>query len=160
MALESLDRGLAVLEYIAVNGAAGVSDVAQAFHIHKSTASRILSALSDRNLLRKDDETMKYYPDVGTLLLGCRTLREYRIPDVIHPLLRDLANQLNFTAQLCVFRRGQAYILDQVKGSRTRYLREPALPAWRNPCTAAPSENAFWLISRRLRSGSCWLRLN
>jgi len=138
MALESLDRGLAVLEYIATNGAASVSEVAAAFQVNKSTASRILAALSDRNLLRKDEQTMKYYPDVGTLLLSCRTLREYRIPDLVHPHLRELSRQLDFTSQLCVLRRGQAYILDQVKGSRTRYLREPALPGMTEPlyCSA------------------------
>lgn len=137
MAMESLNRGLAVLQYIAAQGAASVSEIASVFNIHKSTASRILSSLAEYSFLYKDERTLKYYPDVGALLLGSRAMYANRIPDVVHPKLRSLVRSLDFTAQLCLMRHGQVYILDQIKSQSSQYTREPARPGMTEPLHAS-----------------------
>ena len=134
--MQSLDRGLEIMEYIIVNRCASVSEIAHQFRINKSTASRILSVLAKHNLVFKAKDSMKYYADVGTLLYSSRTYVEYMILDEIHPLLRALARKIDMTAQICVWKQNRTFLIDQVRCSR--YLKEPAFPGMDEPlhCSA------------------------
>ena len=85
--MNSLNRGLDIMEYIVLNKCASVSEIAQAFQINKSTASRILAVLAEHDLVCKEGNTMKYYPSIGTLLYSSRTIANYQILDAIHPML-------------------------------------------------------------------------
>lgn len=136
--LESLNRGLEIMKYIAIKRCASVSEVAKEFDINKSTASRILSVLARHNLIYKEEGTMKYYSSIGTLLLSMRTLSKHVILYDIHPLLQSMAERLNMTAQLGVRVKDHVFLLDQVKSHGNRYLKEPAFPGMDEPwhCTA------------------------
>ena len=50
-AVQSVDRAITALEFLARRGEAGVSEVAAAIGVHKSTASRLLGALQNRGLI-------------------------------------------------------------------------------------------------------------
>jgi len=134
----SLNRSLEIMEYIIFNKCAGVSEIAQAFQINKSTASRILSVLASHNLICKEENTMKYYPDIGTLLYSSRVMVDYRIADTIHPLLNNLSEKINMTSQVCILKGNRVVLIDQVKGRSNRFVKEPALPGMSEPlhCSA------------------------
>ncbi len=136
--LDSLNRGLEIMKYIVINRCASVSEIAQVFDINKSTASRILSVLASHNLISKDEKTMKYYSSVGTLLFSARTMSTSLILDELRPLLRTLAEAVNMTAQVGVFKQGGVFLIDQVKSASNRFLKEPAFPGMEEPlhCTA------------------------
>ena len=46
--VQSVDRAVAILEILARDGEAGVTEVARELDVHKSTASRLLAALDRR----------------------------------------------------------------------------------------------------------------
>ena len=136
--LTSLDRGLQIMKYIAINRCASVSEIAQEFQIDKSTASRILSVLAKHDLVYKKEGTMKYYSSIGTLLFSTRTISNSMILDEVRPHLRALAERVNMTAQIGVLLQNRVFIIDQVKGRDSRYLQEPAFPGMDEPfhCSA------------------------
>ena len=49
--MQSVDRAVAILEILARDGEAGVTEVARELGVHKSTASRLLAALDRRELV-------------------------------------------------------------------------------------------------------------
>jgi DNA-binding IclR family transcriptional regulator len=49
--VQSVDRAVTVLEILARDGQAGVTEVARELGVHKSTASRLLAALDRRELV-------------------------------------------------------------------------------------------------------------
>ena len=52
--VQSVDRAVAILEILARDGEAGVTEVARELDVHKSTASRLLAALDRRELVTQD----------------------------------------------------------------------------------------------------------
>src|SRR5690242_17600036 len=67
---QSLDRAVTALEYLARSGDAGVTEVADAIGVHKSTASRLMTALQTRELVESTGERGRYRLGVGILRLA------------------------------------------------------------------------------------------
>lgn len=54
--VQSVDRAVTVLEILAQRGEAGVSEVAEAIDVHKSTAFRSLGALEAHGMVEQEGE--------------------------------------------------------------------------------------------------------
>src|SRR5580693_1518031 len=63
--VQSVDRAVAILEILARDGEAGVTEVARELGVHKSTASRLLAALDRRELVAQDMARGRYRLGVG-----------------------------------------------------------------------------------------------
>src|SRR5919108_5288817 len=68
--VQSVDRAITVLEILAREGHAGVSEVAAEIGVHKSTAFRLLAALEERDLVEQNTERGKYQLAFGVLRLA------------------------------------------------------------------------------------------
>src|ERR1700751_2296978 len=64
-AVQSVDRAVAILEILARDGEAGVTEVARELDVHKSTASRLLAALDRRELVTQDTARGRFRLGVG-----------------------------------------------------------------------------------------------
>lgn len=135
---DSLNRGIEIMKYVAIHRCVSVSEIAKVFEIDKSTASRILAVLAKHDLICKEEETMKYYSSIGTLLFSARTMYNDTILDEVRPLLRSAAEKLNMTVQLGVLKQNRVFLIEQVKGKGSHYQKEPAFPGMVEPfhCTA------------------------
>ena len=58
--VQSVDRAVAILEILARDGEAGVTEVAGELGVHKSTASRLLATLDRRELVAQDTSRGKF----------------------------------------------------------------------------------------------------
>lgn len=58
--IQSLDRAISVLELLAKQGRAGITEIAEELGVHKSTASRLVSVLQKRGLAEQLGERGKY----------------------------------------------------------------------------------------------------
>ncbi len=67
---QSVDRAVAILEILARDGEAGVTEVARELGVHKSTASRLLAALDRRELVTQDAARGKFRLGVGIVRLA------------------------------------------------------------------------------------------
>jgi DNA-binding IclR family transcriptional regulator len=102
--VQSVDRAITVLEILARDGQAGVSDVAAEIGVHKSTAFRLLAALEDRDLVEQDRDRGKYHLAFGILRLASAIPARIDMVRQAQPVLDALALELNETINLAVVR--------------------------------------------------------
>src|SRR6202034_4667275 len=67
--IQSVDRAVAILEILARDGDAGVTEIAAELGVHKSTASRLLAALGRRELVAQDSARGRFRLGMGIVRL-------------------------------------------------------------------------------------------
>lgn len=115
--VQSVDRAVSVLEILAREGHAGVSDVAAEVGVHKSTAFRLLAALEERGLVEQNTERGKYQLGFGILRLASAIPARLDLVRQAQPILDDLAQQFDETINLAVLREQYAVHVHQALGS-------------------------------------------
>src|SRR5262245_40771747 len=102
--VQSVDRAVSVLEILAREGNAGVSEVAAEIGVHKSTAFRLLAALEERDLVEQNSERGKYQLGFGVLRLANAIPARLDLVRQAGPVLDDLAHRVDETINLAVVR--------------------------------------------------------
>jgi DNA-binding IclR family transcriptional regulator len=115
--VQSVDRAVTVLEILAREGSAGVSEVAVEIGVHKSTAFRLLAALEERDLVEQNTERGKYQLGFGVLRLASAIPSRLDIVRQSQPVIDDLAQHLDETINLAVVREHYAVHVQQALGS-------------------------------------------
>src|SRR3712207_3721043 len=69
-AVQSVDRALSVLEILAAQGEAGVTEVAAELGVHKSTAFRLVAVLESRGFVEQLADRGKYRLGFGIVRLA------------------------------------------------------------------------------------------
>ncbi len=136
--IHSLDRGLSILEYLSKRKSAGVTEIASAFDIDKSTVSRILSTMVQHNMVYKNEETQKYSLSVGPLLFSYHVASNHQIMDLARPVLQRLTELTQETAHLCAMHNNRVFVIDQIKSAKNRFMKDPVMPGMTEPfhCSA------------------------
>lgn len=117
--VQSVDRALAVLEILARDGHAGVSDIAEEMGIHKSTVSRLLGSLVSREMVHQNSERGKYQLGFGILRLASSIPGRLSLVREARPVLESLAEEYKETVNLAVLRSNYAVNVDQAMGPST-----------------------------------------
>lgn len=117
--VQSVDRAATVLQILAREGQAGVSEIAAEMGIHKSTASRLLAALVAREFVQQDRDRGKYQLGFGILRLAAAIPGRLNLVQEAGPFLRNLAASARETVNLAVLRSGYAVNVDQARGPST-----------------------------------------
>ncbi|WP_019203826.1 IclR family transcriptional regulator [Tsukamurella sp. 1534] len=102
--VQAVDRAISVLELLAREGEAGVSEVAAAIGVHKSTAFRLLSALESRELVEQNDSRGKYRLSHGILRLASTMSTRQNIANLAQPVCDALAAEVGETVNVAVIR--------------------------------------------------------
>ena len=114
--VQSVDRALAVLEILARDGHAGVSEIAEEMGIHKSTVSRLLGSLVSRDMVHQNSERGKYQLGFGILRLASSIPGRLSLVREARPVLESLADAFKETVNLAVLRSNYAVNVDQAMG--------------------------------------------
>jgi DNA-binding IclR family transcriptional regulator len=114
--VQSVDRAVAILEILARDGEAGVTDVARELGVHKSTASRLLAALDRRELVSQDAARGRFRLGVGLVRLAGAAGRRLDVVQESRPICQALARQVGETVNLAILSGRDALYLDQVAG--------------------------------------------
>ena len=142
--LQALDRAFAVLELFgAEHPEWGTSEVARAAGLPVPTAHRILTALTGRRYLARDERTRRFRLGPAALDLGDRARAMLDLRQVALPVLRRLARQTDETTLLTVpsSDRGRSVCLERVESSQP--LRLSVEPGRRLPLHAGASQKAL-----------------
>lgn len=115
--VQSVDRAITVLEILAREGHAGVSEVATEIGVHKSTAFRLLAALEDRGLVEQNADRGKYELGFGILRLASAIPGRIDMARQASSILDTLAQQLDETINLAVVREHYAVNVQQAFSS-------------------------------------------
>ena len=114
--MQSVDRAVAILEILARDGEAGVTEVARELGVHKSTASRLLAALDRRELVAQDAARGKFRLGVGLLRLAGAAGARLDVVQESRPVCQALAKAVGETVNLAILSGRDALYLDQVAG--------------------------------------------
>jgi len=115
--VQSVDRALSILELLARDGEAGVTEIASELGVHKSTAFRLLATLEAHRLVEQDGERGRYRLGVGNLRLAGATTARLDLVTEARPVCRQLAADTGETVNITVRSETSALYLDQVAGS-------------------------------------------
>jgi len=115
--VQSVDRALTILELLARDGEAGVTDIAAELGVHKSTAFRLLATLESHRMVEQDGDRGRYRLGVGNLRLAGATTARLDLVTEARPVCRQLAADTGETVNITVRSETSALYLDQVAGS-------------------------------------------
>lgn len=115
--VQSVDRALTILELLAREGEAGVTEIAAELGVHKSTAFRLLATLEAHRLVEQDGDRGRYRLGVGNLRLAGATTARLDLVTEARPVCRQLAADTGETVNITVRSETSALYLDQVAGS-------------------------------------------
>jgi len=114
--VQSVDRAVTVLEILAREGDAGVTEIAAELGVHKSTAFRLVAALEARDLVEQNTERGRYRLGVGILRLAGATTARLDLIQQSRGVCRRLAADVGETINIAVLADGGALYVDQVAG--------------------------------------------
>jgi DNA-binding IclR family transcriptional regulator len=95
----------------------GLSDLARAVGLNKTTTYRLLTALEAEGLVMRSGQTDAYRLGPEAIALGGQALRSNALHAAAHAELVTLARDTQETATLEVLAEGQVLILDEVMGT-------------------------------------------
>ena len=114
--VQSVDRALRILEILARSGESGVTEIASALDVHKSTAFRLVATLEQHRLVEQVEGRGKYRLGVGLLRLAGATSARLDVVQEARPLCKQLAAATGETVNLATLSGHSALYLDQVAG--------------------------------------------
>lgn len=98
----------------------GVSEIARALALPKSSAHRMLASLAGHGLVEQD-AAGRYRPGIALLALGLGVQERDPVVTAARPVLEDVVREVGETIFLCALRASRIVVLDKVEG--TGFLR-------------------------------------
>lgn len=111
--VQSVDRAVAVLEFLGRQGWARVTEVANELDIHKSTAYRLLTTLRDRGMVEQSAVTEKYRLGFGLVLLASAVTADLDIVRCARPVCERLSEGTQETVTVAVLEGDDAVVIHQ-----------------------------------------------
>jgi DNA-binding IclR family transcriptional regulator len=114
---QSVDRAITVLEIIAREGSASVSEVATEVGVHRSTISRLLTVLDGRGLVEPAPGRGRYRLGSGILRLASAVGTRLEVTVQGAPIAADLATTIGETVNIAVVQGSSVINVHQSEGT-------------------------------------------
>jgi len=111
---ESLKKGIDALLFLSSKKSAGVTEIALALNINKSTAFRIMRTYLDSNMVEKVKETGKYRLGPATLKLSQQYYNNFCAVTVAKPVMSQLCEVTGESSHLCIYSNNCAVVIEQI----------------------------------------------
>jgi DNA-binding IclR family transcriptional regulator len=111
---QSVERAIAILRSFSIEKPErGVAEIGRELGLHKSTVSRLMTALEQAGLLARDPVSKRYRLGVGLIGLAAQVVSHMDVREVARPFLRQLAEDCQESVNLVVLDGPQVVNLDQ-----------------------------------------------
>ncbi len=114
--VQSVDRALTVLSLLTTHEMLGVTDIAEALGVHKSTAFRLVATLESHELVEQVSERGKFRLGVGVLRLAGAAAVRLDVVQESRRITSELATRVGETVNIVVLSGRDALYVDQVAG--------------------------------------------
>ena len=116
---QSLERGLAILAtFKPEQPLLGISELARALALNRSTAHRYVGTLTALGYLQQDRQTRKYRLGPGVLDLGFSAINSMELPEIARPHLRHLSDETGHTVNMAILDGAEIVYVERVRSSR------------------------------------------
>ena len=115
--IKSLDRAMAVFDYLSQSHGKALSTLAKDLSQSPATLYRVLITLENRGLVEFDATEQLWHIGPKAFVIGARFLRRTSLVDRARPILRHLMERTGETANLGIERDGQVLFLSQVEST-------------------------------------------
>lgn len=113
--VQVIDRTFDIIELLAIEEKGlGVSDIARRLNLTKSTAHRILNAITERGYLEKTSDGV-YSLGIQFVELASRRLSNIELTTEAKPFLSELTNKLGQSSHLAILDGSDAVYIDKVE---------------------------------------------
>jgi len=150
--VQSVDRALTILEILGEKGEAGVTEIAAELKIHKSTASRLLTALLSRNLVEQLSDRGRYRLGMGLVRLAGTVSSNLEPVAASRSVTRAIADQYGETVNIAVLNDNKVLYVDQVAGSHIMTMTSWLGQVVPIHCTATGKVLVAWLEDKKRKS--------
>lgn len=115
----AVEQAIRVMLYLAESGSNPISltDICREVGIHRSKAFSILSTLSEYDFVKKNPNRRGYMPGLGLLTLVGKMLENLNLPQLVEPVLYDLAKRAGATVALGVISDDRTFVVAQFEGA-------------------------------------------
>lgn len=113
--IKSLDRAMAVFEYLSNSQGMPLTMLADETEQSPATVYRILVTLEGRGLVEFDHEEQLWYIGPRAFVIGAQFLRRTSLVDRARPIMRRLMEATGETANLGIEKEGKVLFLSQVE---------------------------------------------
>lgn len=118
--IQSLARALDLLELLCRHGQElGVTELAHALRLSKSTVHGLISTLVHRGYLRQNPVTAKYWLGVRLLELGSAVETQLDLVQLATPVIRHLVDEYRETAHLVTHDEGEVVYIHKLECSES-----------------------------------------
>ncbi len=111
--VQSLERGLAVLEVLVRNGPSGVTEVAAQLELDKTVVHRLLNTLQSMQYV-KQDANRKYLVGARLRMIASKVLSELDLRALALPYMRHLVDHTKGVAHLAIIAESRAVYIERV----------------------------------------------
>lgn len=142
--VQSVDRGLSIMEILARDGWSGVTEMSRELGVNKSTVFRLVATLKRRGFVEQDADSHKYRLGIAVVRLASAVRSQLDLMQLARPVAERLSERTAEPVMLAVLDEGEVVNLDQVGTSSAAVTVN-----WsgrRNPAHAASTGKA--LLSR------------
>jgi DNA-binding IclR family transcriptional regulator len=112
--LSSVANALRVLDLLAERGEMGVSEVGRELDLTTATAHRLVTTLVGSGFVDRDPSTRRYRLSTKILVMAGQVRSRIGLPDILRPILQDIARRTTETINLGVYRDGEVVYLDKI----------------------------------------------
>ncbi len=147
---KSLQKALRILLHMGTNGAEmGVTQLAAALGLNKTTVYRLLNAMEKFALIEKNTDTERYRLGLKLHELGARAVESRTLPGESRRFLLELSQRTKESVSLAVPNPGGVICLDRVDSAHTVItVRTPIGGRFPAHCTAAGKAVLAYLPQR------------
>ncbi len=117
--VKSVAKTITILESLARDGEAGVTELASKAGMHKSTAYRFLTTLRDLGYVRQDPDSERYAATLALFELGSAILSRTEIWEHAHPVMEKLAQETHETVHLAVLQDDRLVYLHKIESTHS-----------------------------------------
>jgi IclR family pca regulon transcriptional regulator len=116
---QSLERGLAILSaFEPARPLLGISELARALDLNRSTAHRYVGTLTALGYLQQDRATRKYRLGPRVLDLGFSAINSMELPELARPHLQHLSDETGHTVNMAILDATEIVYVERVRSSR------------------------------------------
>jgi IclR family transcriptional regulator, KDG regulon repressor len=112
--VQSLERGLAVLEALVKNGSTGVTDIATELDLDKTIVHRLLTTLQDAGYVTQD-KNRKYLVGTKLRMIGAKVLASLDLRTQALPYMHQLMEHTKGVAHLAKIAEDRAVYIEKVQ---------------------------------------------